>query len=98
MSTITASESVQLRPALRAARSDDIARDNPTAARQTVDRIRDVVAYLAVHPAMGRVGRINGTRELVITGTPYIVAYRVRKESLRILAVLHASQRWPSKL
>jgi toxin ParE1/3/4 len=75
-----------------------IARDNPTAARQTVDRIRDAVVHLAVHPAMGRVGRINGTRELVITGNAYIVAYRVRKGSVRILAVLHSSQRWPSKL
>jgi addiction module RelE/StbE family toxin len=75
-----------------------IARDNPTAAGQTVDTIRDAVAHLAVHPAMGRVGRINGTRELVIAGTAYIVAYRVRKGSVRILAVLHSSQRWPSKL
>jgi addiction module RelE/StbE family toxin len=69
-----------------------IARDNPTAARQTADRIRDAVAHLATHPAIGRVGRITGTRELVIAGTPYIVAYRVRKASLRILAVMHSSQ------
>jgi toxin ParE1/3/4 len=75
-----------------------IARDNPTAARQIVDRIRDAVVLLTTHPLMGRVGRINGTRELVIAGTPYIVAYRVRKGSVRILAVLHSSQRWPSKL
>ena len=78
--------------------STDIAQDNPTAARQTVDRIRDAVAHLTTHPAMGRVGRITGTRELVIAGTPYIVAYRVRKRSVRILAVLHSAQRWPSKL
>jgi len=75
-----------------------IARDNPTAARQIVDRIRDAVVHLTTHSLMGRVGRINGTRELVIAGTPYIVAYRVRKGSVRILAVLHSSQRWPSKL
>jgi toxin ParE1/3/4 len=75
-----------------------IARDNPTAARQIVDRIRDAVVLLTTRPLMGRVGRINGTRELVIAGTPYIVAYRVRKGSVRILAVLHSSQRWPSKL
>ena len=78
--------------------STDIAQDNPTAARQTVDRIRDAVTHLTTHPAMGRVGRITATRELVIAGTPYIVAYRVRKGSVRILAVMHSSQRWPSKL
>ncbi|HZS86312.1 MAG TPA: type II toxin-antitoxin system RelE/ParE family toxin [Chloroflexota bacterium] len=75
-----------------------IARDSPTAARQTVDRIRDAVGHLAEHPAMGRPGRIEGTRELVITGTRYIVAYRVRKDALRILAIIHSSQRWPDKL
>lgn len=75
-----------------------IAQDNPTAARQTVDRIRDTVALLATNPAMGRVGRINGTRELVIARTPYIAAYRVRGSSLRILAVLHGRQRWPTTL
>ena len=75
-----------------------IAHDNPTAARQTVNRIKDAVAHLATYPAMGRVGRITGTRELVIAGTPNIVAYRVRKGSVRILAVMHSSQWWPSKL
>lgn len=75
-----------------------IAQDNTTMARQTVDRIRDAVAHLAEYPLMGRVGRIEGTRELVTAGTPYIAAYRVRKGSLRILAVIHASQRWPRQL
>lgn len=75
-----------------------IAQDNPTAARQTVDRIRDVVAELSAYPHMGRVGRIDGTRELVIAGTPYIVAYRVRGQSLRVLAVVHASRQWPRTL
>jgi addiction module RelE/StbE family toxin len=75
-----------------------IAQDNPAAARQTVDRIRDAVARLDQYPTMGRVGRITGTRELVIAGTPYIAAYRVRKESVRVLAVIHGAQRWPQRL
>lgn len=75
-----------------------IAQDNPAAARQTVDRIRDTVALLATNPAMGRVGRIDGTRELVIARTPYIAVYRVRARSLRILAVLHGRRRWPTTL
>lgn len=75
-----------------------IAQNNPTAARQTVDRIRDAVSHLSVHPAMGRIGRIDGTRELIIAGTPYIVAYRVRRDVLRVLAVIHSSQHWPARL
>jgi toxin ParE1/3/4 len=44
---------------------------------------------------MGRPGRVSGTRELVIPGTPYIVPYRVRGGKLEILRILHATQRWP---
>ncbi len=75
-----------------------IARDSPDAARRTVDRIRDAVAHLSAFPTMGRVGRVDGTRELVVASTPYIVAYRVRRNSLRILVVLHAARQWPDKL
>ncbi|WP_214431798.1 hypothetical protein [Dendronalium phyllosphericum] len=40
------------------------------------------------------IGRIAGTRELVITRTPFIVAYRVRADQIEILAVIHATRRW----
>ena len=40
-------------------------------------------------PASGRVGRIAGTRELVITGTPYVAAYAVTPSAVRILRVFH---------
>ncbi len=40
-------------------------------------------------PESGRPGRVSGTRELVIAGTPYIAAYRVVGETIRILRVLH---------
>ena len=63
-----------------------------------VDRLRDAIAHLAEFPSLGRVGRIAGTRELVIGGTSYIAVYRVRAGKLRILAILHTSQRWPEAL
>jgi toxin ParE1/3/4 len=46
-------------------------------------------------PGMGRMGRRRGTRELVVSGTPYIVVYRIRESSVRILAVVHGARRWP---
>lgn len=46
---------------------------------------------------MGRLGRVHGTRELVIPGTPLLIAYRVRKDGIRILAVLHGARRWPGQ-
>jgi toxin ParE1/3/4 len=44
---------------------------------------------------MGRPGRVARTRELVVTGTPYILPYRVTAGVLEVLRVLHASRKWP---
>ena len=76
-----------------------IRQDNPEAAIRQVLRIVDTVERsLLKMPGMGRIGRIPGTRELVISGTPYIVPYRVQHNSVQILRVLHAARKWPSKL
>lgn len=72
-----------------------IERDNPAAARSMQRRISTAVAVLAEHPHVGRPGRVDGTRELVIAGTPHLVAYAVIGESVWILAVLHGAQKWP---
>ncbi len=74
-----------------------IARENPQAAQRTVERIRDAVHRLVDYPALGRPGRVPGTRELVVPDTPYIVPYRVRGEELEILRVFHAARRWPRR-
>jgi toxin ParE1/3/4 len=39
-----------------------------------------------------------GTRELVVAGTPYIIPYRLRRDRLELLAVLHGRQKWLPKL
>ena len=75
-----------------------IARDNPDAAARVVMRIATSVEHLASHPASGRIGRVPGTRELVVTGTPYIVPYRVREDTVEILRVFHGARKWPEKL
>ena len=75
-----------------------IAEDDPAAARRTVSRIIDAIEnLLANHPRIGRAGRISGTRELVIPGTPYIVPYRVQRSTLQILRVYHAARKWPHR-
>jgi plasmid stabilization system protein ParE len=62
-----------------------------------VARIVSAVDRLAELPAMGREGRIPGTRELVLSDIPYIVPYQVGS-TIDILTVMHASQKWPMKL
>jgi addiction module RelE/StbE family toxin len=73
--------------------------ENPAAAARVVLEIIDQVeTLLPQHPAIGRPGRVPGTRELVIGGFPYIVGYRVRDSALEVLRVLHTSRRWSSRL
>ena len=70
--------------------ADYIARDDPQAAAQ-VERIAASVDLLASQPALGRPGRVPGTRELIVTGSPYIVPYRVRDDIIEILRVIRSS-------
>jgi toxin ParE1/3/4 len=72
-----------------------ILKENPEAAQKVILRIQLVTSQLDNYPLMGRLGRIEGTRELVISSTPYIVIYRVKEESVEILRVLHTSKRYP---
>jgi len=78
--------------------ADYIARDDPQAAARVVERIAASVDLLATQPALGRPGRVPGNRELIVTGTPYIVPYRVRDDTVEILRVFHGARRWPEKL
>jgi len=77
--------------------ADFIAQDNPKAAHQVVAHIYKQVEILADQPALGRLGRIHGTRELVIGGLPFIIPYRVRAGKVEILRVLHSARQWPKK-
>ena len=51
---------------------------------------------LLQHPKMGRAGRVKGTRELVISRTPFIAVYRLKgTKRIEIIRLLHGSQQWP---
>ncbi len=74
-----------------------IAQDNPAAAERIRAAIRGAVERLADYPHLGRPGRIAETRELVVAGTPYVVASAVLDDQLMILSVLHGAQKWPER-
>jgi addiction module RelE/StbE family toxin len=78
--------------------SDYIANDNPNAARNVAQRIKNSVNSLKEHQGIGRLGRVEGTRELVVSGLPYIIPYRVKNNVIEILHVLHGARTWPEKL
>jgi len=74
---------------------DFIGAENPPAALTVCELIERRVGQLSDHPYLGRKGRVMNTRELVVAGTPFIVAYRVANTQVDILAVLHGAMRWP---
>ncbi len=53
------------------------------------------IQQLATFPMSGRLGRVPGTRELVISNTPFIAAYAIDHDRIVILAIYHGAQPGP---
>jgi toxin ParE1/3/4 len=83
--------------AQRAAIFDYIAAESLGAACTVDERIEEQAAQLSTYPESGRPGRVAGTRELVVTGTPYVLIYRVDPTAVHVIRLLHGAQRWPPR-
>jgi toxin ParE1/3/4 len=75
-----------------------VADDGAGEADQFLERIQQAAAILVRHPTAGRAGRIPGTRELVVPGTPWILPYRIRRGFVDVLGVIHGARKWPDEL
>lgn len=75
-----------------------IGADSPAAAQRVLGAILSQVRMLSDFQALGRPGRVPGTRELVVPHVRYLVVYTVFDGAIRILRVFHPSQRWPDAL
>ena len=73
---------------------DYIQADNPSAALALDEKFSELAHHLVVHPQIGRPGRVEGTRELVVHQS-YILVYDISKDVVRVLRVLHTSRQWP---
>jgi addiction module RelE/StbE family toxin len=71
-----------------------LSNNKEVAARITM-QIVNGVQQLAAFPMSGRAGRVSGTRELVISNTPFIAAYAIDKADIVVLAIYHGAQHWP---
>lgn len=80
----------------RDAHLDVIATDKPTAVILAGDQIMQQASMLVTHPELGRDGRKKGTREVVISRTPFILVYRfnARAARIEILRLLHGAQKY----
>jgi toxin ParE1/3/4 len=70
---------------------------SPSAADEMLECIFTAVEVLERHPEAGRRGRVPGTRELVILSTPFLIAYRIQRKGIEVIALLHAARKWPGR-
>jgi len=75
-----------------------ISKDSADAAARVAADVLDATVRLERFAHGGRPGRTKGTRELVVSGLPYIIAYRVLDDVILISSVVHTSRKWPKKL
>jgi toxin ParE1/3/4 len=74
---------------------DYLSERSPRQADALIDRILASIDILERYPNAGRHGRMEGTRELIVTGTPFVVYYRLRRDRVEVLSVLHGARKWP---
>ena len=79
------------------AEAEFLAASDPERASAFVATVVEAVRRLTVQPGLGRPGRLPGTRELVLSGWPYIIPYRVREDVVEVLRVFHTSRRPPGR-
>ena len=73
---------------------DYIVVEDQDAAIRLVRNIRTKVDALTEYPYMGKIGRVSGTRELLVDRKYYII-YRVIDDNIHILNIIHNSRKYP---
>lgn len=75
---------------------DYISQDNPTAAAELDDEFEARAEQARQRPSLCRTGRVQGTREIVVRPN-YVMVYRIEDDgnTVAMLRVLHAAQKWP---
>lgn len=74
---------------------DHIAKDDPVLAARIGGDIFRTIQRLSDFPLRGRPGRVDGTRELVLAGLPWIAVYAVTDSTIVVLRLLHGAQAYP---
>lgn len=74
---------------------EPIANSHPGAAQRFKVEIQAKTARVARHPRLHRVGRVEGTRELVVRPS-YVLVYIEQPGSICILRLLHTARQWPA--
>ena len=68
---------------------------SPKSAKAVARRIIDRANSLSEFPFKGEETRRKGARKLTVANYPYVIIYRVDKNEVQILNVLHTARRQP---
>ena len=74
---------------------EEFARQKPSLGNRIADALETACEQIISFPQSGRPGRVEGTREVVLSGSPYILAYKVQAAHITILAIIHGARRLP---
>ena len=75
--------------------ADYLVQHTPGRAPELVQHIYIAAGSLLTLPHRGRPGKVEGTRELVLSGLPYVLVYVVRQDGIVVVRILHGAQQWP---
>ena len=64
-------------------------------AREIACTIKAAAKRLAHLPNRGRLGLVEGTRELLVPDLPYFFVFWIQQERVEILRLMHFSRKWP---
>jgi toxin ParE1/3/4 len=67
----------------------------PQYRQPTISKLYEAIRSLKEWPHRGRVGREEGTREILFPPLPYVAVYRVKEQSIEVLRIYHAAQDRP---
>jgi toxin ParE1/3/4 len=73
-----------------------IRKDRPAAAQAVAEALFDAANSLGSFSGRARIGKIPGTRELIVPGLPYIVVYRLSADAVPILRIYHGARNPPA--
>lgn len=68
---------------------------NPKSWKRLLSRLQIAIDYLLQFPHMGKAGLVEGTREFVLSGTPYILVFRLKHDVVQIVSVRDGRMQLP---
>lgn len=67
----------------------------PNYRQPTMRKLYEAIRSLKESPHRGRLGREDGTRELLFPPLPYVAVYRAKEQSIEVIRIYHAAQDRP---